>query len=349
MKIRKFKDFLFEDFDGVHLNYYSFDIDDNIFHMPTVIHMDRKVNDKWVPTDVSTSEFAEVRNDRENWRLTNNDPGEAFSEFRDTGKRGNKAFIEDMIKAISTNQLGPSWRAFVKCLTEGSIFSLITARGNEPSTYRNAVEYIIDNVLSDDEKFLMYSNCLKHAYIFGNEDTYDRIPKGQLSKTPLIIKYLDNCDFYGVSSTTFQKEFGETSPSNPEKAKELALDKFIDKCNEFGKKVGAKSVSIGFSDDDPKNVDHVKKYFKEKSALSNELLHKLRLSVHKTTDRTLIGGEKTKYYERSDSSIVPFTKWNSMSANFYPQNNEDPYTNQFKNQIGQIKDLTNNITKKKLK
>jgi hypothetical protein len=49
---------------------------------------------------------------------------------------------------------------------------------------------------------------------------------------------------------------------------------------------------VGFSDDDPKNVEHVQKFFKEKSALS----HNLKLNVYKTTDRGIKGGNKKKVY-----------------------------------------------------
>jgi len=347
MKIIRFNESV-----GKELHYSAFDIDDNLFHMPTVIHMEKLVDGEWIPTDVSTADFAIVRNDKVNYRLADN----AFCEFRDSGPRKQMAFIEDMKKAINEGLYGPAWDAFKKCLSNGELFALITARGNAPLTYRKAIEYIIDNVLSENEKFLLYSNCLKHAYFFAHDEEFDRIPKGQLSKTPLISVYLDNCYYYGVSSPEFAEEFGEGSASNPELAKEKALDKFIEKCNELGRKVGAKSVSVGFSDDDPKNVDHVKKYFKEKSELSKELSHKLKLSLFKTTDRSIKGGEKININESGaswgngastwgmESSVLPFTKWNNMTQNLYPNSadaRQDDYHNQFKNRIGQLKDLTN--------
>jgi len=317
--------------------------------------MDKMVNGKWSPVDVSTAEFVVVRNDKENYRLVNNDPNAAFCEFGDSGPRKQMAFVEDMKKAISEGLYGPAWDAFKQCLSSGELFALITARGNAPSTYRSAVEYIIDSVLSENEKFLLYSNCLKHAYFFAHDENFDRIPKGRLSETPLVSVYLDNCYYYGVSSPEFAAEFGEGSASNPEMAKERALDKFIEKCNELGRQIGAKSVSVGFSDDDPKNVDHVKKYFKEKSELSKNLTHKLKLSLYKTTDRSIKGGERVKLDESSsswgsgaatwgtDSSVLPFSKWNNMTQKLYPNSADAPtddYHNQFKNQIGQLKNLT---------
>jgi hypothetical protein len=328
--VKKFNDFINEEYD-LELHYYAFDWDDNILHMPTVIHMDKLVDGKWAPTDVSTAEFAQVRNDKVNYRLVNNNPEEAFCEFRDTGPRGKLAFLTDVKNAISKGQFGPVWNDFKRCLSEGALFAIVTARGHEPESIRGAVEWIIDNILTEEERFLLYSNCLKHAHFFSHGEEFERIPKGQLSKTPLIKVYLDDCDFYGVSSKSFAEEFGSASASNPEHAKEMALDKFIEKCNELGKQVGAKSVSIGFSDDDPKNVEHVRQYFKEKSALTNELMpHKVKLNLYKTTDRSLIGGERTKFHEAADSTIAPgmassvmsYTQFNNMSDRMFTDNQE---------------------------
>jgi len=326
-----------ESVNGLELHYFAFDWDDNILHMSTTILMDKKEGDKWIPVEVSTSEFATLRNDIDNYRLRNNDPIIGFSGFRDTGPRGSNAFIDDVKVAVSKKDFGPSWDKFINCLKEGAIFSIITARGHEPETIKKAIEYIIDDILSEDEQYLLYNNCLKHVYLFGKDSDFDRIPKGPVSKTKLIQAYLDHCDFYGVSSQTFASKFGEASASNPEKAKEMALDKFIEKCNNFGKNIGAKSVSIGFSDDDPKNVDHVRKYFKEKSALSNDLSHELKLSLHKTTDRRIKGGEITKFrqgeekYEATDSiqapgmasSVMSFSSFNNQGSRLFPSNVSD--------------------------
>ena len=90
---------------GLELHYWAFDWDDNILHMPTTILMEQKVSDKWLPVEVSTAEFAKVRNDKENYRLRNDDPTLAFSQFKDTGPRGKSAFLEDVKKALTTVKL----------------------------------------------------------------------------------------------------------------------------------------------------------------------------------------------------------------------------------------------------
>lgn len=328
--MKKFKEFLLEDNSGPDLHYYAFDVDDNLVHMSTKILMDRKTDSGWIPYDASTSEFAEIRNDKENWRLRNNDPDKAFSEFRDFGDRGDKAFLEDLKSSILSGNTGPSWDPFIQCLTEGSIFAIITARGHEPNSIQIGIEWIIDNVLSKDQQYSLYNNCLKHDYIFNTRKTYDRIPKGNISQTPLIQDYLKSCSFYGVSSESFADEFGKSNAVNPESAKRMALDFFIDKCKKFGEPIGS-SVSVGFSDDDAKTVDHIHKYFKDKSSISD-----VKLNLYKTTDRTRKGGERKKFisgqeisYESSnqsmgmEGSIIPFSKFNSMSSRLFPDNDQE--------------------------
>ena len=104
MVIKKFNQYIKESntVDN-HLLYYAFDWDDNILNMTTVIHMEHLINGEWIPEDVSTSKFAEVRNDKDNWRILNGDPEQAFSEFRDNGPRGNVAFLEDVKNSCASS------------------------------------------------------------------------------------------------------------------------------------------------------------------------------------------------------------------------------------------------------
>ena len=140
--IKRFNQYISENKDSDHLLYYAFDWDDNILNMTTVIHMDKKVNGEWVPTDVSTAEFAEVRGDKENWRVLNNDPEAAFSDFRDNGPKGINAFLDDVKKSISMKRFGPAWNDFMECLSNGCIFAIITARGHESEGMRLGIDCI---------------------------------------------------------------------------------------------------------------------------------------------------------------------------------------------------------------
>lgn len=238
-----------------NLLYYALDFDDNILNMPTVIHMEKFIDGDWVPTDVSTAEFAIVRGDVDNYRLLNQDPSAAFSEFQDNGPRGEEAFLLDVKKAITEKRYAPAWEDFIECLTSGAIFAIITARGHEPEAMRPGIEYIIDKVLTDTQKQEMYNHLLAYLYMFKDENI-DNVPKlledlSTPSKDPIVKAYLDNCDLVGVSAPS-----RSGSASNPEKAKEDALMQFADKADRFAKMVG-KKAKIGFSDDDPGNVRHI--------------------------------------------------------------------------------------------
>ncbi len=270
--LKKWNQFIKEDveagLEGVkadHLLYYAFDWDDNILNMPTVIHMEHLVDGEWVPEDVSTARFAEVRQDSENWRILNGNPDEAFSEFRDSGPRGIDAFVSDVKAAVAQGRFGPAWDDFVECLTSGAIFAIITARGHEPAGMRKGIEYVIDEVLEQGQQQEMYDHLLAYLYKFKaeNVDDVSRILRGRPTQDPIVKAYLDNCDLVGVSAPS-----RGGSPANPEAAKEDALLEFADKANRFAGMIGI-PAKIGFSDDDKKNVAHIENV----AALAKELHH----------------------------------------------------------------------------
>lgn len=255
--IKSFKQFLIKESSesGLTLEYMVFDIDDNLLHMPTVIHMEHLVDGEWVKEDVSTAKFAQVRNDKDNWRLLNNSGDDAFCEFRDGGPRGNKAFLEDLKKALAEKLFAPSWTKFIECLLAGNIFCLCTARGHKSETMREGVEYIIYNYLSEGQRLEMIENLNNFNRMFGMSDIKDPIEN-----------YLDHCYYYGVSSPEFIK-LAPGGAGNPEKGKEIGIEMFTKKAHEYGKMVGAKKIQLSFSDDDIKNVDHIEKFMRNELSL----------------------------------------------------------------------------------
>ncbi len=332
------------------LKFYAFDWDDNILYMPTKIHMDKLIDGEWVPTDVSTADFADVRNDKENWRILNNNPIEAFSEFRDFGPRGEDAFLEDVKSAISSNKLGPAWDDFIECLTNGSLFSIITARGHEVGPMRKGIEWIIDNILSDDQLYEMYNNLLKFAYLFKSNAEFDRILKGNASSNNLVKLYLDNCEFVGVSAPS-----RGGSPSNPEKSKEEALMNFKKRIDEFASQIGVKAM-IGFSDDDLGNVKHIEDLI---DSLNHEKFPNIIHYVVKgTKDPSMVTKKVKSFTETShqtpglESSIMPFTQFNNMTNRLYPsgsENRQDDFQNQHRRQSEFLAKNSKDILDKKIK
>jgi hypothetical protein len=333
--IKKFGHFISESRESDYLLYYAFDWDDNILNMPTKIHMEHLVNGEWVQTEVSTAEFAEVRNDKDNWRI---DYNVAFIEFRDQGERGDNAFLEDAKTAISQGKLGPAWDDFIECLSNGSIFAIITARGHESGPMRKGIEWIIDNVLTEDQIYQMYNQLVKYSYIFGETNVeYERILRGQPSQNKLVKLYLDSCEYVGVSSPS-----RGGSPDNPEKAKEDALLDFKAKVNDYAKNVGI-SAKIGFSDDDLKNVKHIEDLI---DSLRNEQFPNIVEFVVKGTkdpknitkkvlSREEPVTETSQQNTGMEGSVLKFTQFGNMAGQLNPSGQDqrqDDFANQFKRQ-----------------
>lgn len=249
--------------EGRKLELYSFDWDDNILEMPTTIKMDKKVvnsrgQEKWQPVDVSTEEFATIRTSPD-YRPRNNDFKQAFIDFTlpDT-------FLRDTKIAIENNSKSPSFNQFKNSLIKASPFSIITARGHDPEVIKKGVKMFIDLVINvdDDDKDEMVNNIKNRI------KTLNKLPKDfrnkvdYLNDEQLIEFYLDYLGkYYPVSSPKFGEKFGlEVSggAANPEHNKKVALLNFIEKVfEEEGEKIDDGEyvkVSLGFSDDDPRNV-----------------------------------------------------------------------------------------------
>jgi len=260
--------------------YYAFDWDDNIAFMPTKIIL-MSENEEEVP--MSTEEFAEHRHEIgvEPFSFKGTTiVGYAPDPFRNFGVQGDKKFIIDSMVASP----GPSWNDFVECLNGGSVFAIITARGHNPETLKEAcLNYILSNHNGINSTTLVenlkkYRNLDKH-------DMFENVRDLEFSDKDLIMEYLDMCKFHPVS-------FGAGSASNPEQGKIDAMRKFIAYCqdmvDDIVKTLGVryKAVfkndvldnesfmdamnssfkerrirpNIGFSDDDPKNVEKMKEF-----------------------------------------------------------------------------------------
>lgn len=280
--IKNYNEFLNES-KSPSLLYYCFDWDDNLLFMPTKIHMKHLVNGEWIDESVSTEEFAKVRTDIDNWKCHES----SFIDFRDFGKSSDNKFLEDVKIALENKEFGPSWNTFIKCLIKGSTFAIITARGHGPKAIRKGIEYIIYNILTDEQRDEMASNLTSFGHLFGEIDIMKHY-----SFEKLIKMYLDSCDFVGVSSPDFLEKnkdlVGASGAANPEKAKERAIGNFIKKINDWGKQTGY-NVKLGFSDDDVRNVNAIKKYFNE-----NKNFYDINFSIIDTSDRKVQGGKKTR-------------------------------------------------------
>jgi len=237
------------------LKYYAFDWDDNIVTMPTRIMVK---DENGAPVGMTTEDFATFRSKigKEDFEYKGKKiVGYDEDPFRFFRTEGDKSFVVDAMLA----KPGPSWNDFVEAINNGSIFSIITARGHNPKTIKEAVyNYIVSDTNGIDKKELVKN--LKKYRSFTNEDS--------LSDVELIKTYLDLCRFYPVS-------FGKGSEANPEEKKIKALEEFVSYIKELSHNLNKRAFlkndvrnfflpTIGFSDDDPRNVEAIKKHFENK-------------------------------------------------------------------------------------
>jgi hypothetical protein len=243
-----------DEFGAPDEKYYAFDWDDNIVSMPTKIILKDEDGDE---VGMSTEDFATHREEigKEPFDFDGHTiVGFGEEPFRYFGVKGDKQFIVDSMTA----KPGPAWEDFVEAINNGSIFSIVTARGHTPSILKEACyNYIVSNINGIDSNELV-KNLEKYRDLADEEN---------VSKREMIREYLDLCKFYPVS-------YGEGSATNPEEGKIKALKEFVGYVKEMSNYIQKKAFlknkisnyfvpKIGFSDDDLKNVDVVKKHFEQ--------------------------------------------------------------------------------------
>jgi len=240
------------------MKYYAFDWDDNIMMMPTKIVLKDEDGDE---VGMSTEDFAEHRTEigKQPFEYEGHTiVGFADDAFRNFTVKGDRQFIIDSLTA----KPGPAWNDFVEAINGGSIFSIITARGHTPDILKEACYNLIVSNKNGIDSNELIRNLEKYREIAGEDIK---------NKRDMIREYLDLCKFYPVS-------YGEGSAVNPEEGKVKAMKEFINYVKEMSKHIHKKAFlknkisnnfipQIGFSDDDIRNVEKMKKHFEDEPML----------------------------------------------------------------------------------
>lgn len=291
---------------GRDFKYYIFDWDDNILHMPTRIHLEKKGRDGvWRPVRVSTTTFALVRTDEAHYRMPSTGGREAaFRDFQDPPgaavEDGDLSFIRDTRAALAKVRAGeppsPSFETLRKTLREGRLFAIVTARGHAASTICRAVRLFIDEVLTCEEREEMLANLRGYRYCFDKVNAFG-------TDEQEIDYYLGMCRYHAVTSPDFKEMLSDNadfcarmaeapSAQRPELAKEFAIRDFVDHLFRTMQRtggVGGRQVAIGFSDDDPGNVKAVSEFIRDE--LSRRY-SSFKFVVYDTSDAELSNGRK---------------------------------------------------------
>jgi hypothetical protein len=226
--------------------------------MPTKIMLKTEDGDE---VGMSTDDFAEYRSKigKEDFEYNGNTiVGFSEEPYRNFRTAGDKDFLVDAMRA----KLGPAFNDFREAINNGSIFSIITARGHNPNTLKQAVyNYIIDGFNGIDKDQLV-KNLKKYRTFVGEEE---------MSDDDLIKSYLELNKYHPVT-------FGEGDAANPEELKVRAMEDFVSYIkgmagilnkkafikNDISNNFIPMEPSIGFSDDDIRNVEVMSKHFKDK-------------------------------------------------------------------------------------
>ena len=124
---------------------------------------------------------------------------------------------------------GPAWSDFVEAINNGSIFSIITARGHNPETIKDAIYNLIISDHMGINKDLLIKNLRKFRDLSNMEDKSDM---------ELIKDYMDMNKYYPVSFGT------DAGAANPEELKVQAMKEFISYVKGQAKELGKKLVDV---------------------------------------------------------------------------------------------------------
>ena len=276
------------------LKYYIFDWDDNILHMPTYIHLERRLADgTWVPHLVSTALFSVIRKDVRNYRPPGGEWEKAFVEFRDPASQTESKFLTDARKAIDRLQAGddrvpPSFNTFRKTLREGRIFAIVTARGHEQATLRKGVEMFIDRILTPTERAEMVRNLRGYLVCYEGPEA-----NAALTDEQVVDNYLSMNRYHAVTNPEFirlVKAADVPGAENSETRKQFAILDFLEWLFRMIERIGARRpISVGFSDDDPGNVAAVADFIRHNLA---ERFPAVKFVVYDTSDPDVEKGHK---------------------------------------------------------
>jgi hypothetical protein len=240
------------------LKYYAFDWDDNILKMPTMVYLKTK-DGRVVGMPTYEYSFKKSIIGKRQFKFNGNlIVGYDDEPFRDFLQGGDDRFILDIKKAkIASSDI---WKDFVEAINNGSIFSIITARGHNPETIKNGIKNLIDISYEGIDRDKLINNLIGYHIITNSKfnNDYDW----------LITDYLNKCRFYPIT-------YLHGTMSDPSEGKVKAMNDFLNYIEEQSKKVRVSLVSyvnldfnikpsIGFSDDDIDNVNLIRdKIFRE--------------------------------------------------------------------------------------
>jgi len=237
---------------------------DDLEHLMREDHDDTVFRDgnEWEEFLCSTSNYARLRSRTELHAIRVPD---SYRNFGD-----NDQFLIDLKIAIEQRRFGPSYEKLKRAVLDACPVRVVTARGQSPGLFKHALQMLIEETFSDEEKLRLFEAVQKKGY-------------------ESIEAYVADQRYYPVSSMEFKTEFGIHRPEtrvSTEQAKIMALthavkeivDKFYVSHDDSD---GDFLLSFGFSDDDPRNVRAVERLFEEELSLAYP---RIKFALYDTSD-----------------------------------------------------------------
>lgn len=208
---------------------YCFDLDDNLIKLNNYIYLKDNTNNKIVK--FSTDDFAHLTQEQ-----LKNEYSYFSNSFIEFSEEKDDLFFENFKKGIPKK----SMKDLVECINNAYLFSIITARGHSIEIIKKAFIWLIENEKFGIKKEKLLKNMKKNFNIQNIED------------------YIKLCKFYPVNNSKIIQQLGGNEKTSTGILKTLALNDFILYTQKL---FNNKKLSIGFSDDDIKNLENVKEFF----------------------------------------------------------------------------------------
>ena len=128
-------------------SFYFFDIDENILHLPTRVHLLNTMTGEERP--MRQHEYEEIKaylGVPGLWEDWADPPARAYREFADGQDRnGEEYLLRDVRRALDTaNWRGPSWKIFKYAVLKRRPIAIITARQHSRETIKAGIKLLVD-------------------------------------------------------------------------------------------------------------------------------------------------------------------------------------------------------------
>jgi hypothetical protein len=153
-------------------SFYFFDIDENILHLPTRIHLLNTMTGE--ERAMRQHEYEEIRGYLGmpgSWEDWADPPARAFREFADgTDRNGEEYLLRDLRRALdSASWKGPSWDIFKYAVLKRRPLAIITARQHSAETIRKALRMLVDaGHIPEEPDYLQ-------IFAVSNDETRDKL------------------------------------------------------------------------------------------------------------------------------------------------------------------------------